>query len=829
MQFPESWLRALVNPALTTDELAHKLTMSGLEVDDLQPAVPPFSGVVVARIEEIAPHPDADKLRVCKVNDGSGELLQIVCGAPNAAAGITIPLARIGAQLPGGMKIGKAKMRGVESFGMLCSARELGLSQDHAGLMILPETLTLGADFRQALDLEDNLFTLKLTPNRADCLSILGVAREVVALTGAPMTVPEMKPVTVTIDDRLPVKVSAPDLCGRWAGRVVRGVNARAASPDWMKTRLERAGMRSISALVDISNYVMLELGRPTHVFDLDKVPGDIEVRWARDGEQLELLNGQTVPLDSKVGVVTAAGKVESLAGIMGGEATSVTLDTQNIYIEAAFWWPEAIAGRARRFKFSSEASHRFERGVDYASIPDHLERITALIMEICGGQAGPLDDQILRLPEREPVRMRLARCRRVLGVAVTGDEVAGIFTRLGLSFAREGDDFIVSPPSYRFDITIEEDLIEEVARIYGFENIPDVPPMARAKMRAEPETRHGLHSLRRQIAARDYQEVVNYSFVEADWERDYAGNDEPVRLLNPIASHMSVMRSSLIAGLVANIRHNANRKQTRVRVFELGGVFRRDASVADGPLSVAGVSQPMHLAGAAWGPAVAEQWGEATRQVDFYDVKMDVEALFGARAEQLRFVVDKHPALHPGRSARIELAGKTVGWIGELHPRWAQQSELAHAPVVFELDAAALQAGVMPAVGEISRQPVVQRDLALWVKADISAQALLDTVAATVKADAKLAVVQDVRLFDVWRDRQQVPAAGPSQGGQAPSGGSKHEVRSVGAAFPVEKSLAFRFLLQDTEVTLDEARVADCMTRILDALTAAHGARLRA
>ncbi|WP_019939772.1 phenylalanine--tRNA ligase subunit beta [Bordetella sp. FB-8] len=804
MQFPESWLRALVDPNLSTDELAHKLTMAGLEVDDLQPAVPPFSGVVVARIEEIAPHPDADKLRVCKVDDGSGELLQIVCGAPNAAAGITVPLARIGARLPGDMKIGKAKMRGVESFGMLCSARELGMSQDHSGLMVLPESIEPGTDIRQALDLEDMVFTLKLTPNRADCLSIMGVAREVVALTGATMHLPEMAPVAVAIGDRLPVKVSAPDLCGRFAGRVIRGVNARAATPDWMKTRLERAGMRSISALVDISNYVMLELGRPTHVFDLDKVPGELEVRWGRTGESLELLNGQTIALDETVGVITAGGQVESLAGIMGGQATSVTLDTRNIFVEAAFWWAEAIAGRPRRFKLSSEASHRYERGVDYATIPEHLERITALILQICGGQAGPLQDQVLKLPERAPVRMRLARCRRVLGVPVTGEEVADIFTRLSLPFVPEGDDFIVTPPSYRFDINIEEDLIEEVARIHGFERIPDVPPMARAKMRAEPETHRGPHALRRLVAARDYQEVVNYSFVQADWERDYAGNDAPVRLLNPIASHMSVMRSSLIAGLVANVRHNANRKQTRVRVFELGGVFLRDASVVDGPLSVAGVDQPMRLAGAAWGPAVAEQWGEAARHVDFYDVKMDVQALFGARADKLRFAADRHPALHPGRSARIELDGQAVGWIGELHPRWAQQAELAHAPVVFELDVAALQAGVMPAVGEISRQPVVLRDLALWVKAETPAQALLDAVAKAVKADAKLALVRDVRLFDVWREKHQ---DGPAA---------------------AEKSLAFRFWLQDTEVTLDEARVSECMARLLQALSAAHGARLR-
>jgi len=804
MQFPESWLRTLVNPPIATDELAHRLTMAGLEVEETEPAAPAFTGVVVAHIVEIAPHPDADKLRVCQVDDGSGERLQIVCGAPNAAAGLKVPLARVGAELPGGMKIGVAKMRGVQSSGMLCSARELGLSQDHAGLLELPADMVPGQSIREALDLDDTLFTLKLTPNRADCLSILGVAREVAALTGAPLSVPTAASVPVTLDERLPVKIEAPDLCGRFGGRVIRGVNARAATPEWMKTRLERAGQRSLSALVDISNYVMLELGRPSHVFDLDKIGGDIAVRWAREGETLELLNGQTVKLDPKVGVVVAGEQVESLAGIMGGEATSVTLDTQNIYLEAAFWWPQAIAGRARRFKFSSEASHRFERGVDYASIPEHLEFITRLIVDICGGQVGPIDDQIVNLPQRPPVRMRLARCHRVLGVPVTREQVATIFGSLGLDYSVEGDDFIVNPPSFRFDLEIEEDLIEEVARIYGFESIPDVPPMARAKMFSQPEVRRGAHALRRLTAAQDYQEVVNYSFVEADWERDFAGNDNPVRLVNPIASHLSVMRSSLIGGLVANIRHNANRKQSRVRLFELGRVFFRDASAEDGPLQVAGVRQPMKLAGAAWGPAVEEQWGVPTRHVDFFDVKMDVESLFGARGRRLRFEAAAHPALHPGRGARVILDGKQVGWVGELHPRWAQQADLAHAPVVFELDVDALSEGELPQVRELSRQPVVVRDLALWVDEDVTVQSMLDTVAAAVKADAQLAVVQDARVFDVWRDKAQ------------------------GSEPVAEKSLAFRFWLQDTEVTLDEARVADCLARIKEALVAAHGARQR-
>lgn len=802
MQFPESWLRAFVNPDLDTDALSHQLTMAGLEVEETTPAAPPFSGIVVAHIVEVEPHPDAEKLRVCKVDDGSGALLQIVCGAPNAAAGIKVPLARVGAELPGGMKIGLAKMRGIASAGMLCSARELGLSQDHDGLLVLDANAAVGQSLRQALDLDDTLFTIKMTPNRADCLSILGVAREVAALTGATLTLPAFEPVAVSLNDRLAVKVEAPDLCGRFAGRVIRGVNARAQTPDWMKTRLERAGQRSISALVDISNYVMLELGRPTHVFDLQRVSGDLTVRWGKPGETLELLNGQTVALDADVGVIVAGDTVESLAGIMGGEATSVTLDTTDIYVEAAFWWAEAIMGRPRRYKLSSEASHRFERGVDFASIPEHLEFMTRLLVDICGGQVGPLDDQIINLPKREPVKMRLARCHKVLGVPVSLEEVSQIFTRLGLPFHVEDNIFTVTPPSYRFDLFIEEDLIEEVARIYGFERIPDLPPVARAKIHTSPEVLRGPHALRARMAGLDYQEVINFAFVEEAWETDYAGNQDPIRLLNPIASQLAVMRSSLIGGLLANIVHNANRKQSRVRVFELGRVFTRDASVTNGELTVAGVNQPQYLSGAAWGPAVDEQWGLPTRQVDFYDVKKDLESLLGAQAAQLRCVPDTYPALHPGRSARLELNGVTVGWLGEIHPKWAQECDLAHAPVVFEIDAAAISFNKMPEPRELSRQPVVIRDLAVWAKADASYQDLLNTLTRAIASDATLAIVKDIKLFDVWRDK---------------------------AAQTPEKSMAFRFWLQGRESTLDDSTVELCISSLLQALVSEHGVRQRA
>lgn len=801
MLISESWLRSFVNPTLDADALAHQLTMAGLEVEDVFTAAPAFTQVVVGHIVEVTPHPDADRLRVCKVDDGSGELLQIVCGAPNAAVGLHVPVARIGAELPGGMTIGAVKMRGVPSAGMLCSARELGLSTDHEGLMELPADAPVGTDIREYLDLDDTVFELKMTPNRADCLSVLGVAREVAALNDLSMTVPSFEPVDVSIADRVAVDVQSPDLCGRFVGRVIKGVNARATTPEWMKRRLERAGQRPVSALVDISNYVMLELGRPSHVFDLAKLQGGLEVRWAKAGEKLELLSGKVIDLNEKVGIIACNGKIESLAGIMGGEDTAVTLDTTDVYLESAFWWPEAIMGRAREYKFSSDASHRFERGVDFDHITEHVERITRLILEICGGQAGPVDDIQCKLPTRDPVSMRLARCHKVLGVAVTEADVARIFQRLGFEFDCKDQVFTVVPPSYRFDMQIEEDLIEEVARIYGFENLPDVPPVARAAMYEEPESLRGPHALRASMAALDFQEVINYSFVEEVWEKNYHGNQDPIRLLNPIASHLAVMRSSLIGGLLANIAYNAKHRQPRVRVFELGRVFSRDASVQSGDLTVGGIAQPTYLAGAAWGQAFPEQWGMAKRNVDFFDVKKDVETLFGNTAQELRFVAAEHPALHPGRSARIELDGKVIGMIGEVHPAWLSDLDLATAPVVFEVDVEALSHKELPVAKALSRQPVVQRDLAFWVNSQVNYQSLLDTLQETVRQHENLAIVKDIRLFDIWRD----------------------------PADPAEQSLAMRFWLQSPDSTLDDATVEQAMQQLLKALVDNHQVRQRA
>jgi phenylalanyl-tRNA synthetase beta chain len=815
MQFSEQWLRAYVNPPIGSDELAERLTMAGLEVEGNEPVAPSFSGVVVAQVLAVERHPNADKLTVCRVDAGTGEPLTIVCGAPNVAAGMRVPCALAGAVLPGDLRIKPAKMRGVESQGMLCSARELGLSDDHGGLLALSADAPIGHDVREVLALDDRKFTIKLTPNRGDCLSVIGVAREAAAITGAPLVLPTFAPMPVTIDERLPVEVHHADLCGRFSGRIIRGVDARAATPEWMKRRLERSGQRPISALVDISNYVMLELGRPSHVFDLDKVAGGLQVRWGRPGEKVQLLNGQTVEVDDWVGVIADDRGVEALAGVMGGEATAVTLDTRNIYVEAAFWWPASIQGRARRYNFSTDASHRFERGVDFATTVEHIEYITRLIVEICGTpqtRVGPVDDQVLRLPERKPVRMRADRCRRVIGVPIADSEIAAVFERLGLAAEHTGAEFRVTPPSYRFDLEIEEDLIEEVARLWGFERIPANPPLAPAVMRAQPETVRPVHALRRELADAGYQELVNFSFVDPAWEQDFAGSSEPIRVLNPIASHLAVMRTTLIGGLVAALKYNLNRKAARVRVFELGRVYARDPAVGDGPLAVAGVWQPNRIGALAYGPAWDEQWGVARREVDYFDVKGDVERLL--RRDDARFVAAEHPALHPGRSARIELDGRSIGWIGELHPRWQQKYELPKAPIVFELDVEALLPMPLPRYREVPRFPAVLRDVALWVDASVTLQQVLDEVSRIARTDERLRVLRDFRLFDLYR-----PGGDDS---------SKFVGASANALLNKEKSLAFRIILQDTERTLADADADAAVAAIVEGLAQKIGARLR-
>tara|TARA_R110001599_G_scaffold64023_3_gene178474 strand:- start:45140 stop:47569 length:2430 start_codon:yes stop_codon:yes gene_type:complete len=809
MQFSESWLRTMVDPKMTSDELAHLLTMSGLEVEEVEPVAPPFSNVVVAEVLEVEKHPNADRLNVCQVNAGTGTMLNIVCGAPNVRVGMKVVCAMAGAVLPPGddgkpFEIKVGQLRGVESQGMLCSARELKLSEEAGGLMDLPADAPVGQNFRDYYQLNDLKFTIKLTPNKADCLSILGVAREVSALTGTEMKVPAMPAVASTIAEILPVTITAPDLCGRFAGRVIRGLNAKAVTPEWMKRRLERSGQRPISALVDISNYVMLELGQPTHVFDLDKISGGLTVRWGKKDESLKLLNGNTVAIDEWVGVIADDKQIESLAGIMGGDATAVSLETQNIYLEAAFWHTDAIQGRGRRFNFSTDAAHRFERGVDFANTLTSLERITALIIEICGQkdktEIGAIDDHIVNLPKRDKVSVRTARAVKVIGVPLSDAQIADIFTRLGLAFTQKDSVFSVTPPSYRFDIEIEEDLIEEIARVYGFENIPALPPIAANAMRIAPENTRSLFALRHQMAASDYQEVINFSFVEQEWEADFAGNTTPIKLQNPIASQLSVMRSSMIGNLIANTRYNLNRKVSRVRLFEIGAVYLRNTVEQDGPLSIAGYDQPKRVAAIAYGPASEEQWGLAVRNVDYFDVKADLEALFAPMT--LTFSKTEHPALHPGRAANVMLDGKIVGFIGELHPRWQQKYDLPLAPVLFEVDAAALQQREVPCYQEISRFQAVTRDLALVVNQSVAMQDLIDSFIAEKQANASCNILQVVVLFDEYRGK-----------------GLEQD----------EKSLAFRFTLQDTQNTLQDDFVDTAMAAFVATAAQKHGARLRA
>ena len=793
MQFSEQWLRTFVDPQLDADELGHLLTMAGLEVEEARKVAPAFEGVVVGHILTADKHPSADRLKLCSVDVGEAAPLQIVCGAPNAAAGMKVPCAKVGARLPGDFEIKAAKLRGVESFGMLCSARELGISEDHGGLLPLAEDAPVGASVREVLGLDDTLFTIKLTPNRADCLSLSGVAREVAALTGAPLNLPLLEPVASAIDARREIVLDAPEACPRYCGRILHGVNARAASPQWMVERLARSGIRSISALVDITNYVMLELGQPLHAFDNQKLQGAVHVRLPNAGEQVLLLNEQTVTPAADTLLIADEARALALAGIMGGEESGVTLDTTEVFLESAFFAPVAIAGRARSHGFVSDASHRFERGVDPELPRLALERATRLVLDICGGQAGPVVEAVSpeHLPVRPPVTLRPQRVRRLLGLTLDDQQIAALLESVHLKVERQGDSWLVTPPSYRFDIEIEEDLVEEVVRLFGYDNMPAPQPQGRLPMLPSPEAARPVWALRHLLADRDYQEVVNFAFVEEAWERDFCANAAPIRLANPIASQMSVMRSSLIGGLVANLDTNRKRQQSRVRVFEIGRCFI--ANPQGGP--VPGYDQPLRLAALAAGLAASEQWGLPARNVDFFDVKGDVETLFAPF--QLEFVRAEHPALHPGRCAEIRLQGKAIGIIGELHPKWVQARDLGPAPVLFEVELdAALQAH-FPQCRELSRFPAVVRDLALVVEA---ARPVGEVLAALWQQAP--AIVQHIELFDLYQGK---------------------------GIEPDQKSLAFRISLQDTQRTLEDAEVDAAVQTLIEMAQQQCGARLRA
>ena len=808
MQFPESWLREFCNPPLSTEQLAEALTMAGLEVEELKSVAPPFTQIVVGEIMEALQHPNADRLRVCQVDVGQGSPLTIVCGAPNARVGIKVPCALVGAELPPGedglpflIKVGQ--LRGVESQGMLCSARELKLSEDHGGLLELAVDAPLGKDIREHLQLDDTLFTLKLTPNLAHCLSVYGVAREVSALTGAPLKKLSFPAVAVGIIDTLAVKVSAPDLCGRFSGRIVRNVNPRASTPAWLIDRLARCGQRSVTALVDISNYVMFELGRPSHIFDLDKIHGGLDVRWGKPGETLKLLNGNIVTVDEKVGVIADENQVESLAGIMGGDATAVSDDTKNVYVEAAFWWPKAIAGRSRRYNFSTDAGHRFERGVDAGLTVQHIEHITQLIMDICGTPDtvfGPIDDLQVNVPEATPVTLRVARAAKVIGMPLTQAQCLDALERLGLDVKEGEGTLTVTPPSYRFDLQIEEDLIEEVVRMVGYNQLPQTPPLAPITARIRPEAERSPFAVRRALASLGYQENINFSFVETRWEHELAGNPNPIKLLNPIASQMSVMRSSLLGSLLQVLKFNLDRKASRVNVFELGGVFLRDAQSQNTDTTVAGFNQPMRVAGLAYGPRSQLHWGQSDKGVDFFDIKGDVEALLApVRAV---FAPATHPAMHPGRCAAVWVAGKSVGFVGELHPQWRQGYQLAQAPILFELEFDSVLQRPVPVFKPVSKLQPVERDIAVIVQDSVTHDALMKAINFADTQD----LLKSATLFDVYRP---LLASTTLQLG--------------------EKSLTIRLAFSSNLATLNDELIEAAVQAVLTSLQSHLQARLRA
>ncbi|TXT21433.1 MAG: phenylalanyl-tRNA synthetase beta chain [Gallionellaceae bacterium] len=782
MKFSETWLRTWINPALSSEELAHALTMAGLEVEVLEPVAPMFTNVVVAQVLEVAKHPNADRLNVCRVNVGEVQPLTIVCGAANVAAGAKVPCARIGAVLPGDFAIRQAKVRNVESFGMLCSAKELGLAEESQGLWLLPDDAPVGESLRGYLELDDTLFTLKLTPNRSDCLSVAGVAREVAAIAGGKVDAMQVAPVAASATETLAINVEAPEACPLYCGCIVRGVNAAAATPAWMVRRLERSGLRSISAVVDITNYVMLELGQPMHAFDLSRLSGGITVRYARSGEQLALLNGQTIELQGDMLVIADATRALALAGIMGGAGSGVETETKDVFLESAFFAPDAIAGKGRRLALATDSSHRFERGVDFAATRAALERATQLLLEVCGGQAGAISEARATLPSREPILLRASRVGRVLGMPLDNTQIAALLQRLQFAFVRHGNDFGVVPPSYRFDLTIEADLIEELARIHGYDAIPAQPPVAAAIMLPQTETQRPVARLRQIMVARDYQETVSYAFLDEQTERELCGNTAPVALRNPIASQLAVMRSSLLGGLIGALRTNLARKQARVRLFEIGACFTGQ-----------NYTQQERLAGLCYGAQFAEQWGVAACNADFFDAKADVEALFSPAP--LNFMAAPHPASHPGRSAQILSNGSAVGWIGELHPQWMQRYDISQPMVWFEVDLAALMRAEVPVAGGISRFPPVRRDIAVVVDEGLAAQSLLEAM-----RGAQAASVCEIALFDLYRGK------GVEEG---------------------KKSLAFRVLLQDTQKTLTDNEVDQSIARLV-AVLQQHGAQLR-
>ncbi|MDB6060849.1 MAG: phenylalanine--tRNA ligase subunit beta [Verrucomicrobiaceae bacterium] len=789
MKFNELWLREWVQHAPDTAALSTQLTMAGLEVDSLSPVAAKFTGVVVGEIIEIAPHPDADKLRVCLVSDGE-QTVQVVCGAANARQGLKIPFAQIGAQLPGDFSIKKAKLRGVESYGMLCAAVELGLSDQSDGLLELPQDAPVGTDIRSFLQLDDNEFDIGLTPNRADCLSIIGLAREVATLNRLEVNAPAYSPIPAAIDATLPVQIDAAAQCPRYVGRIIRNVDVSKPAPQWLTERLRRSGVRSIDAVVDVTNYVMLELGQPMHAFDLEKIDGGIRVRLATAGETLQTLTNQELKLNAETLVIADHHKALAIAGIMGGQHSAVSETTRHIFLESAFFTPSLLAGRARSYGLHTESSHRFERGVDYQLQVRAIERATQLILSIVGGQAGPVAEvESDQLPTPVIINLRRHAISRLLGFDIPDNDVETILQRLGLDVKSVSDGWSAEVPSWRFDLSIEADLIEELARVYGYNRLPVRSISSDLPLPAKPERQLHTTAVRRSLVARGYQEVITYSFVDPKIQALLAPQQAVVELINPISNDLSVMRTTLWAGLLQTAQYNLNRQQPRVRLFETGLSFS--------PAKEGIPEQQKMLALLATGSRFTESWSAKSEQIDFYDVKGDVEALLKlARIDEVSFAPASHPALHPGQSAAIRVGENTIGWVGALHPHIQAKLDLSMPVYLAEVQWSAIASGELSRFAELSKFPEVRRDVAVLVERDVLAATLLDAA-----RHAAGELLRDLTLFDVYQGK---------------------------GIDPQRKSLAFGLTFQHTSRTLTEDEINAAVESVVNVLKTRFAAELR-
>ncbi|MGP3594218.1 phenylalanine--tRNA ligase subunit beta [Vagococcus sp. WN89Y] len=794
MKFSELWLREWVNPAIDSEALSGQITMAGLEVDGVEPVAGAFHGVVVGEVVECAQHPNADKLRVTKVNTGGDRLLDIVCGAPNCRKGLKVAVATVGAVLPGDFKIKAAKLRGEPSEGMLCSFSELGISDDHNGIIELPADAPIGTDIRDYLKLNDNTIEISVTPNRADCLGIIGVARDVAVLNRSPLIEPEIAPVAATHNETLPITVEAPQACPRYLGRIIKGINVKAPTPLWMKEKLRRCGIRSIDAVVDVTNYVLLELGQPMHAFDRDRLDGGIVVRMAKEGETLVLLDGSEAKLNADTLVIADQSKALAMGGIFGGEHSGVNDETQNVLLECAFFNPLAITGRARRHGLHTDASHRYERGVDPQLQYKAMERATRLLLDICGGEAGPVIDVTNEetLPKPATIRLRRSKLDRLIGHHIADEQVSDILTRLGCKVTEGQDEWLAVAPSWRFDMEIEEDLVEEVARIYGYNNIPDAPVQAGLVMGEHRESSLSLKRVKTMLSDKGYQEVITYSFVDPKVQQLIHPGEEALILPSPISSEMSAMRLSLLTGLLGTVVYNQNRQQSRVRIFETGLRFVPDTQAN------LGIRQDVMLAGAICGNRYEEHWDLAKGSVDFFDLKGDLESVLEltGKLSDIQFRAEAIPALHPGQSAVIYLKDRPVGVIGVVHPELERKLDLNGRTLVFELEWNALAERVVPQAQEVSRFPANRRDIAVVVAENVSAA---DVLAECKKVGVNQVV--GVNLFDVYRGK------GVAEG---------------------YKSLAISLILQDTSRTLEEEEIASTVAKCVEALKERFQASLR-